>query len=166
MGGSLRTEDGKPQRRGETMGTSKIRAEVKFGARMPYSEQDEWQRGANGYTVTLRYQGRRHTTDFWTGSAWTREPTAADVLACQITEAGRGERSFEEYCDDLGYDSDSRKAHADWEACQATSREMRRFLGAEMYGAMGEVGGTDPSDFVTDDDGNVLVRDGMIAVRA
>lgn len=140
------------------MGTSKIRAEVTFEARKPYNERSEWERGANGWTVTLRYQGRKLTTDYWTGSAITSDPTAADVFSSLMSDAVAGALSFQDFCLDLGYDEDSRSAYATWEACKRTERDLRRFLGVGLFGQLSRQGVSDPSELETDDDGAVLVR--------
>ena len=57
-----------------------------------------------------------------------REVTAYDVLACiEKNEVG----TFEEFCGDFGYDTDSRKAEKTWRAVQAESRKVRKFFTAE-----------------------------------
>lgn len=93
---------------------------------------EEWQRAAQPWTVTLRYQGRRLTVEFWQGQAHTEPPTAADVLSCLITDTDCGEREFEEFCSDLGYDPDSRKAESTWKACAKTAVKVRRLLGDDF----------------------------------
>lgn len=39
--------------------------------------------------------------------------------------------SFEDWCREYGYDADSRKAHAIWQACGETGRTLTRALGSE-----------------------------------
>lgn len=45
--------------------------------------------------------------------------TAADVLASVASDARFGRESFDDFCSELGYDTDSRKAYATWEQCRA-----------------------------------------------
>ena len=54
---------------------------------------------ANGWKVTLRYQGRCLTVPFWTGVALS-EPTAADVLECLASDATSADESFDNLCAD------------------------------------------------------------------
>lgn len=63
-------------------------------------------------------------------------PSAADVLSCVLSEACSGEDTFEAFCDDMGLDTDSRKALATWEACVAIRDAMIRVLGRELYEAL------------------------------
>jgi len=98
----------------------------------PYDQQDDWQRNANGYRVRLRYQRRSMTIDFWQGIAHTSDPDAAGVLDCLLSDADCGARSFDDFCSELGYDVDSRKAYRTWQACQRTDRQLRRFLGDDF----------------------------------
>lgn len=83
------------------------------------------------YKVTLRYRGRRLTVPFFCGSM-AGEPTAADVVSSLILDARCGEYDFDEFCRELGYDSDSRKAEKTWKACQAVAPKIRSLLGDDF----------------------------------
>jgi len=90
------------------------------------------------YRVTLYMPGdqrRRYTLPFATGTGWTREPTAADVLECLRSDASSVDsaRDFEDWARDLGYDTDSRKAESTYRACLKVAARLRRFLGADAY---------------------------------
>jgi len=102
-----------------------ITADSQYGGEAP-----EHFAGSNPWRVTLRFEGRRLTVPFYTGSAITRDPGAADVLSCIVSDARCGEESFESFCSDLGYDVDSRKAEQTWRACCKMGPKVRRFLGA------------------------------------
>lgn len=100
---------------------------VQFGA--PRSPEFD---GALGYTVTLRYARRQLTVPFYMGPGHgSAEPTASDVLACLCLDATSIEnaRSFEEWCSDLGFDSNERKAERLYKACETATRKLQRFLG-------------------------------------
>ena len=110
---------------------NKITATVTFGNKSAHSGNlDEWQRRATPYTVTLRYQRRAMTVEFWCGSACS-EPNAATVLDCLASDASGVEssRGFEDWCGDYGYDVDSRKAERTFKACEKVARNLRRLLG-------------------------------------
>jgi len=91
---------------------------------------DDWPADAFHWKVTLRLKGRRLTTEFHQGSAHTAEPTAADVLACLVSDAAsvESEDGFEGWADSLGYDADSRKAERTYKACARIRDRVRRFL--------------------------------------
>lgn len=102
-----------------------IRCHATYGGELPAG----WPRDAHPYKVRLTFQGRQLTTRFYQGSAHTDEPSAADVLSCLASDARSGETSFDEFCSEFGYDSDSRKAEATWKACRAMAPRLARFLG-------------------------------------
>lgn len=78
------------------------------------------------WRVTLKYRGRSLTTDFWSCD----EPNAAAVLSCLISDSTAAGSRFEDWASDLGYDVDSRKAYATWEACCKSFPKVVRFLGS------------------------------------
>lgn len=67
------------------------------------------------------------------GMALSGGPDAAMVLDCLILDARFGDLSFEEFCDELGYDHDSRKAEATHKECFKTARKLRKILGDTEY---------------------------------
>jgi hypothetical protein len=112
---------------------SKVRCDAAYGrTAKPWAEYDEWQRAAHPYRVTLRYQRRTLTTDYWMGQALTDEPDASGVLGSLLLDARIGAGSFEDYCSDFGADEDSRKEYRAWQACKRTAAKLRRFLGADF----------------------------------
>lgn len=64
--------------------------------------------------------------------AWTdpEPPTAAEVLDSLASDASSADQSFEDWCGDYGYDTDSRKAEAAYNACRETMFNLRKLLGA------------------------------------
>lgn len=105
--------------------TLKITSKAVYGGEVP----EGWTPGTHPYKVTLRFEGRRLTVPFFMGPAHTKEPTAADVLSSITSDARAGEQSFEDFCGDFGYDTDSRKARATWKACEKMAPRVRKFLG-------------------------------------
>ncbi len=87
----------------------------------------------HAYRVTLRLGRRTLSTDFFTGIGWNKEPSAADVLSCLVSDASSGEHdSFEDFCSNFGYDTDSRSAESTWKECKRTAIRVRRFLGDDF----------------------------------
>jgi hypothetical protein len=60
-------------------------------------------------------------------------PVLRDVLESLQLDARAGEHMlFEDFCDEFGYDSDSRSAHKIWRDCQETRGRLQRLLGADF----------------------------------
>lgn len=66
----------------------------------------------------------------WMDKVYVPYPTAASVLYCLLSDARCGEQNFYDFCDEMGYDSDSRKALATHDTCAKLSIEMRRVFSA------------------------------------
>jgi hypothetical protein len=64
----------------------------------------------------------------WVAQAKPGAPSPADVLVCLIRDAEACDQSFESWCSDLSYDTDSRKAFATYEACQRNGDKLRGFF--------------------------------------
>lgn len=62
----------------------------------------------------------------WTDKVYVPYPTAAEVLYCLLSDIRCGEQNFYDFCDEMGYDSDSRKALDIHDTCAKLSIEMRR----------------------------------------
>ena len=109
----------------------KVKIGVRHGARLAWEKQDDWQTNANGYRVALRYQGRTVALSFWMGTGIEREPEAADVLDCLLSDATSEGVSFEEWCREYGYDTDSRANYRTFRACLRMARKVRHLLGSD-----------------------------------
>jgi len=91
---------------------------------------DNWKcllRMGRAYRMTVYYSKSRT----YRGT----EPTAAEVLNCLANDSAMVEnyRSFEDFCSDLGYNSDSRRAKRIWHACNHQAGRLKRFLGVDLY---------------------------------
>jgi hypothetical protein len=62
-------------------------------------------------------------------------PTLFDALYCLCSDASMWEnaRNFEDFCGDIGYDSDSRKAEGIYNACGQVAKDLRAVLGRKLY---------------------------------
>lgn len=104
----------------------KIQAIVKAGTK---AAKAGWQQTATGYKVTLKFEGRQMTVDFWCGSLHP-VPTAFDVMYCLVSDASRvinGE-SFEDWASCYGYETDSREAEKTYKAVKAQTKKLEKFL--------------------------------------
>lgn len=88
------------------------------------------------WTCVLRCEDRTMTVAFSQGSAHTQEPTVSDVLECLAMDASSALDKFEDWCDNCGYDTDSRKAYRTWEAVVKQSDDLVALLEQETYDAL------------------------------
>lgn len=62
------------------------------------------------------------------------EPTLAEVLDCLASDsAGVANTSFEEWCGEYGYDTDSRKALRTYRVCDRQAERLKDFLGSASF---------------------------------
>lgn len=93
-------------------------------------EEQRWYREASHYKVTLLFGDRSITVPFSCGSACGK-PDAATVLECLCSDATCPD-TFEAFCSEYGYDTDSRRAERTFQACLKTRDELREFLGDDF----------------------------------
>ncbi len=87
------------------------------------------------YACTLRSGKSRLTVPFSMGSGLSRAPELADVLDCMASDSSGVEnaKSFEDWCAEYGYDTDSRKAERTFKICEREAENLKRFLGESAY---------------------------------
>jgi hypothetical protein len=67
-------------------------------------------------------------------------PSVSDILSSLACDARCSETSFDDWCSELGYDTDSRKAFDMYQACVKTRSDMVRLMG---YKLLDEIGNAD-----------------------
>lgn len=82
--------------------------------------------------VSRRIQAKRgpHSVE-WHNIEKARKPKpphAADVLHSVVMDSSACEQSFSDWCGEYGYDTDSRKALATYEACQQNADKLKRIF--------------------------------------
>lgn len=104
------------------------------GVDIPWGQLDEWQRQAQKYTATIIYDGKHFSTPYFTGLGWATEPTWEDVMSSLISDAKayQGTRDFTDFCNELGYSTDSIKAKEIYEACRRTSVRLESMFGEDL----------------------------------
>lgn len=102
-----------------------VRAIVESGEQNP-----DWGSEHNAWRVTLLCGRRKMTVPFYTGLA-LGEPDAADVLECLALDASGFEnaRGFEDWCNDYGYDTDSRSADRTYRQVEQQTAKLCKLLG-------------------------------------
>lgn len=107
----------------------------------PWADDRGWRTGDHWRCTFVHDEtGEEWTTDFWMGvghggKAPTAEAVMESVVAdCAGVDDGEGNfLSFEEWAPDYGYDSDSRRAYAIYEACIEQAKAVRAWLGDDAY---------------------------------
>jgi len=97
----------------------------------PHMMTDKMPEGSAHWRCTLRRGRSRMTVYFSQGPAAVEEPRVASVLSCLADDASSVEnaQSFEEWCRELGYDTDSRKAERTWKLIWSQVLRLKSFLG-------------------------------------
>ncbi len=88
---------------------------------------------------TLHYTNSQRTAQmtvtYSMGSAHKQPPTALDVLGSLFSDAScvgdAPGQDFYQFCDELGYDQDSRKTEKTYKACQSISVRLHKLLGSD-----------------------------------
>lgn len=91
--------------------------------------EGEWQHYA--YTVELSYEGRKASFPWKQGLAHTSDPDAESVLENLLLDAQGYENAtdFEDWASEYGYNTDSRKAEAIYNAVGEQTTKLRTLLG-------------------------------------
>lgn len=98
------------------------------------SDGVNWDRGTDNrsshWRATLHRGDESMTLEYSMGPAHLNGPEIADVLDCIASDVAGIENasSFEDWAADYGYDPDSRKAFATYQAIEAQRAELRNLL--------------------------------------
>jgi hypothetical protein len=85
------------------------------------------------WKVTLKHDGRQMTLTFSKGSDHKGvPPSAEEALECLKREWVGGGYDFTDWCEELGYETDSLKAIKIYRACDRQSRKLEKFLGDDL----------------------------------
>lgn len=91
----------------------------------------DWDKGYDHYTfpVTLRRDGKSMRISFTQSRVGgSNPPTEYDIASC-ITKADPG--TFEDFCSEFGYDTDSRQAEKTYKAVKREWEKVARVFGSE-----------------------------------
>jgi hypothetical protein len=94
------------------------------------------------FVVTLEYQGRTMTVDFYMGIGHRkplrkgyptkpRAPKVENVLYCLLLDSTALDLTFDEWCGEYGYDTDSRRAYKIFDQCNDQGKQLKRLLGKD-----------------------------------
>lgn len=66
------------------------------------------------------------------GKVYAVKPTQASVLYCLFLDADCGSESFDDFCDNYGYNADSMKDFKVYQACMETAKKIRKLFTSEQ----------------------------------
>ncbi len=88
------------------------------------------------YLATLNNLKYRFTTEYHCGAGWKDEktnrpiaPSLADILSCLLLNSSAVGQTFNQWCGEYGYDTDSRKALETYDACIWSGEQTNELLG-------------------------------------
>jgi len=87
--------------------------------------------GSNHYKITLRVGQHRMNLYYSMGPACTGGPKLPEVLDCLASDASGvlPDTSFEDWCSEYGYDTDSRTAEKIYKTCRIQTGNLAHLLG-------------------------------------
>ena len=109
-------------------------AGIEFGYRC--TDQGD-HKSPSKWVVSISTKRGQFSTEYTQGAAYRTKATAGrnsqptapdivDVLYCLISDSEAGREVFADFCENFGYDQDSRKAFETWQACQNAYVELRK----------------------------------------
>jgi hypothetical protein len=105
---------------------------VQVDANPHIADDADWARTASHYLCTLRHGRRTMKVHYSMGSAHTEEPKVAEVLDSLASDYPATNVTFETWCDDYGYDTDSIKALKTFRACRRVGAQLAKWLGEDL----------------------------------
>lgn len=97
-----------------------------------------WKFGASGYDGGPAPRRGSLSHEKWQAAAKPIPPHVADILHSLILDSSAASQSFESWCSEYGYDTDSRKAFATYEACQRNADKLARLFDRATLEALSE----------------------------
>lgn len=104
----------------------------------PNMDQDDWTKDSSHWRCVLHMNvGTMPAAleiPFSQGSALTTPPTAEDVLDCLVSDASSVDNTaFDDWAEEMGYDTDSRKAERTYNAIVEQTVSLRNMLGEDAF---------------------------------
>lgn len=87
--------------------------------------------------------GNRLTFEFWASIASIELKTEYDIINAFysfVSDAVAGSETFDNFCSELGYSTDSREAEKTWKKCQKQLIKLRKIFDGDIYNLLNELG--------------------------
>lgn len=108
-------------------------------AQIPFrndTPSDQWDKEARHFAYRIYATqgdnfGKEIKGYYSQGSLVKGKPEIDDILNALIMDTMDIDGSFEDWCSNLGYDTDSRSAYKTFELCQEEDKQLRNLLGSK-----------------------------------
>ena len=106
--------------------------------------KDEWKRTSNKWQIQLTYFDKEYVTDFYMGCGLVdkngrpRKPRKKDILYSMVME-DVSDLSFDDFCNEFGYDNDSIKALKIYKNCKKQTEIYYEMFDMEEREALREL---------------------------
>lgn len=93
-------------------------------------------------TVTNTETSAKAKFDFWSSISHPKLEKDYDVLNalyCFVSDAVSGDQTFEDFCGELGYDTDSISAKKTWKACKKQLEKLGSIYDGDIYDLVNEL---------------------------
>jgi hypothetical protein len=78
---------------------------------------------------------------FSMGPALKGKPAINDILESLVIDTANLDYGFENWCDDYGYDTDSKRAHETYHICLKEAKELKTLLGEDLLNKLYDITG-------------------------
>jgi len=118
--------------------TASVKELDTFNSEGGLTQFPEWAKQA--WAITLKYKGKRAQFRFYGGGA-SKTPTASDLVWAVAIDSEALNDSFNDWCDNFGYSTDSIKARSTYKACQRNGQRLTDLIGSpEIFSQLVESG--------------------------
>lgn len=91
---------------------------------------DNWQ--CDEWECTIEIDDQNYVIPYYMGIGHSgEEPEMEDVLDCLLSDARAGEMTFDEFCNEFGYDNDSIKILNAYKECKKTADKLSHLFSVE-----------------------------------
>lgn len=107
----------------------------------PNYDKPEWAKNMNGYTVLIKRGTKEFSTPYFMGRALGKEPELTGVIESLYADRQtvQGNVNFEEWCGDLGYNSDSISDQKTFNACIVNANRLEMMFTEKELSNLGRI---------------------------
>ena len=126
----------------ETKTAGAITINSEYLGNKPANWADSKNQNYHNHTLNVSSNGKRFSFDFW-GSIASPEikNDEENVFSfyCALSDGISAKESFEYFCSEFGYDTDSRKAEKIYKQCEKTLSKLERVFNCDLYDLINEI---------------------------
>ncbi|KWW17954.1 hypothetical protein AS888_20805 [Peribacillus simplex] len=97
-------------------------------------QKSDGDRTYNVYKTTIKYSSKQMTIPFDMKLGLSREPEEGDVISSLVLDmwAYESVADFKNFCNELGYDTDDRRAEEIYRECGRNGKKLKNLLGDDL----------------------------------